>query len=201
MNQTIVCLTALIALAACSSNPKKVIVYFKGNSTANAETKTITVKDGAGAEEKTMDFNTAEKVSLKIEGLDEDATVEIPENGLYIVNAKNDTIIGSYQKYSDPKTSQTVITQEQLKKDIDSLTQLTMGKNISAANRNFYILPKQAAKISNNIESFVVGPFHKMTSVAKEGDKEPEVYRFYSIKEIRETIQNLTKLTIAEKKQ
>jgi len=200
MKQTIVCLTALVALASCSSNPKKVIVYFKGNSTANAETKTITVKDGPGSEEKVLDFNSAEKVTLKIEGLDADASVDIPENGLYILNAKNDTIIGSYQKYSDPKTSQTVITQEQLKKDIDSLVQLTQGKNISAANKNFYVLPKQVVKVSDNIESFVVGPFHKMTSVAKQGDKDPEVYRFYSIKEIRETIEKLTKLTIAEKK-
>jgi len=200
MKQTIVCLTALVALASCSSNPKKVIVYFKGNSTANAETKTITVKDGPGSEEKVLDFNSAEKVTLKIEGLDADASVDIPENGLYILNAKNDTIIGSYQKYSDPKATQTVITQEQLKKDIDSLVQLTQGKNISAANKNFYVLPKQVVKVSDNIESFVVGPFHKMTSVAKQGDKEPEVYRFYSIKEIRETIEKLTKLTIAEKK-
>jgi len=200
MKQTIVCLTALVALASCSSNPKKVIVYFKGNSTANAETKTITVKDGPGSEEKVLDFNSAEKVTLKIEGLDADASVDIPENGLYILNAKNDTIIGSYQKYSDPKATQTVITQEQLKKDIDSLVQLTQGKNISAANKNFYVLPKQVVKVSDNIESFVVGPFHKMTSVAKQGDKDPEVYRFYSIKEIRETIEKLTKLTIAEKK-
>ncbi len=200
MKQTIVCLAALVALASCSSNPKKVIVYFKGNSTANAETKTITVKDGPGSEEKVLDFNSAEKVTLKIEGLDADASVDIPENGLYILNAKNDTIIGSYQKYSDPKATQTVITQEQLKKDIDSLVQLTQGKNISAANKNFYVLPKQVVKVSDNIESFVVGPFHKMTSVAKQGDKDPEVYRFYSIKEIRETIEKLTKLTIAEKK-
>ena len=86
-------------------------------------------------------------------------------------------------------------TQEDLKHDIDSLEQLTEGKNISAANRNFYILPKTTVKISDNLDAFVVGPFHRMTSIEKVDGKLPEVYRFYSIQEVRETIEKLTALT------
>ena len=89
-------------------------------------------------------------------------------------------------------------TQEELKHGIDSLIQLTQGKNISAANRNFFVLPKTAVKISDNLDAFVVGPFHRMTSVEKDGDKVPEVYRFYSIQEIREIIDQLTALTKAK---
>ena len=37
-----------------------------------------------------------------------------------------------------------------------------------------------------------------MTSIAKTGDEEPEVYRFYSISEVRETIAKLEKLTGAQ---
>jgi hypothetical protein len=34
-----------------------------------------------------------------------------------------------------------------------------------------------------------------MTSIEQKGNKEPEVYRFYSVKEVRETIDKLQKLT------
>ncbi len=196
---TVYCL-ALILLVACSENHKKVIVYIKGGTTVDEASKTITFVNGSGSDEKIISYNTADKVDLQIKGLNKDTTVSIDKNGLYVVNAKADTLIGSYQKYSDPRLTKSMTTQEQLKKDIDSLQQLTEGKNISAANRNFFVLPKTTVKITDNIDAFVVGPFHRMTSVEKEGDKVPEVYRFYSIQEIRETIGKLTALTKGEKK-
>ena len=195
MKRIIICLSTIAMFAACSSNHKKIIVYLKGNSTVNEDAKTITVVDGSGSDEKTMSYNTADKVSLKVTGLGDDANVSIDQNGLFILNAKADTIIGSYQKYADPRLTQTMKTQEDLKHDIDSLKQLTQGKNISAANRNFFILPKTAVKISDNLDAFVVGPFHRMTSIEKVDGKLPEVYRFYSIQEVRETIEKLTALT------
>jgi hypothetical protein len=57
------------------------------------------------------------------------------------------------------------------------------------------LLPNTGVKITNNIDAHVVGPYHQMTSIAKEGDKDPEVYRFYSIKEVRELITKLEGLT------
>ncbi len=83
---------------------------------------------------------------------------------------------------------------------IDSVILLSEGKNASAANRTFYILPNKAAKISDNIEADVVGPYHRMRSVEKKDGKDPEVYHFYSIKEIREKIAEMVALTVAEKK-
>jgi hypothetical protein len=103
-------------------------------------------------------------------------------------------------QYTDPKLKKNVTTQADLKHDIDSLQQLTEGKNISAANHNFYLLPHTATKFTNNLEAQVVGPFHKMTSAEMVDGKMPEVYRFYSIKEIRETIAKLTVLTLPTKK-
>ncbi|MFL9481514.1 hypothetical protein ACI6Q2_01970 [Chitinophagaceae bacterium LWZ2-11] len=193
-------IAACILLASCSSNPKKILVFAKGGSTINQESKTITLKDGSGQEEKTLDYNTADKVTISVKDNSGATSIEIPENGYYILNAKSDTLIGSYQKYTDPKLTQNVKTQESLKMDIDSLQQLVEGKNVSAANRNFFVLPKTAVKITDNVNAIVVGPFHQMTSVEKEGDKVPEVYRFWSVKEIRQTIDKLTLLTVAEKK-
>jgi hypothetical protein len=201
MNKIFALMAASILLIACSKNQKRVIVYTKGKTSVNEAEKLISIKDGgSGNDEKIIDYNSAEKVVLTLNGLEKPSTVDIAENGLYVLNAKADTIIGSFQLYGAPKENSTVITQEMLKKQIDSLQQLTVGKNITAANRNFFVLPYSAVKISNNIDAFVVGPYHQMTSIAKEEGKEPEVYRFYSIKEVREIIEKLTKLTIAEKK-
>ena len=87
------------------------------------------------------------------------------------------------------------MSQEQLLHNIDSLNQMIQGINISAANQTFFILPNTAAKITANTEATIVGPYHRMTSIAKEGDKEPQVYRFYSITEVREMVDKLMKLT------
>ena len=198
MKNFIITFSTLLLIAACSSKHKKVIVYLKGNSTVNEDTKTINAVDGSGSDEKVITYNSSDKVDLKITGIGNDGIVTIDVNGLYILNAKTDTIIGSFQKYSDPRLTQTMKTQEDLKHDIDSLKQLTEGKNINTANRNFYILPKTAVKISDNLDAFVVGPFHRMTSIEKVDGKLPEVYRFYSIQEVRETIDKLTALTKAK---
>lgn len=197
----LIAIAIIVSAVACSKTPqKKVLVYAKGTATVNESTKTITANDGAGSDEKTLVLNDKEKTSVNIETTNGKAAIDIPTNGYYVVNAKQDTIVGSYQVYGAAKTSKTVITQEALKKSIDSLEQLIQGKNISAANRNFFILPMTAVKVTDNLDAYIVGPFRQVTSIEKVDGKEPEVYRFYSVKEIRETIANLTKLTIAEKK-
>ena len=168
------------------------MVYAKGDADINKDTKTITFKDGAGSEEKTADFNSSGLLSLNLVKENETHKVDLKENGIYFLNGKNDTVIGSYQ----PKATKTV-TQIELIRSIDSLIELTENKNISAANRNFYILPYQAVKVSSNMDAFIVAPYHRMTSVEKEAGKTPEVYRFWSINEIRETIAKLQGMTKA----
>lgn len=90
-----------------------------------------------------------------------------------------------------------LLPKESLVQKIDSLQQLSQGKNVSAANRNFFILPNQATFITANAQAQVVGPYHQMRSAEKIDGKDPEIYRFYSIKEIREMITKLQALTVA----
>ena len=188
-------------LVSCTSNnTKRVLVIAKGSADINTDTKTITLTNGAGTVEKSADFNSAGKLSLQIKKENGDLTVEIPDNGYYLLNGKNDTIVGSYQNYGVQKTSYDTVKQTTIIKGIDSLQKLIQGTNVSAANRNFYILPYHAVKISNNLDAFLITPYHKMTSIEKIDNKEPEVYRFYSVKEIRETIETLKALSKHTKK-
>jgi hypothetical protein len=194
MKRILVFSCAAVLLGACSGSNKKIVVMSKGPAEVNTDAKTITAKDGAGQTEKEVVLSSGQ-TSFKLSTPAGEATVDLPENGLYIINVKTDTIIGSYQKYGDPKLSQNLFTQENLKHKLDSLQLLIEGKNVSAANRNFYILPNHAVRISDNIQSTVIGPYHQMTSVEKVDGKDPEVYRFYSIRELREMIGKLTALT------
>ncbi|HRI22123.1 MAG TPA: hypothetical protein PLA68_14270, partial [Panacibacter sp.] len=146
--------------------------------------------------DKEILYSTGDKVELNIKSPGGETKIDIPDDGYYIVNLKaKDTIIGGYQKFSTPGEANRVMTQDELKHNIDSLQQMVENKNINAASRTFFILPNTSAKITSNTDAFIVGPYHRMTSIAKEGDKDPEVYRFYSIKEVRETIEKLTALT------
>ncbi len=192
--KNIVALACIVFFLVACDKEKKIIVMSKGEANINTEEKTIKSKDGAGHEEKTV-VMSGENLKFNLSTPAGEATVELLENGLYVINVKNDTIIGSYQKYSDPKFAGNVISQESLKLKIDSLQLLAEGKNVTVANRNFYILPNHAVKISDNKQSLVVGPYHQMRSAEKIDGKDPEVYRFYSIKEIREMIGKLKALT------
>ncbi len=186
--------TSIILLASCSSDQKRVVIFSKGSVDINTDTKTIKASDGAGHEDKTVDF-VGKNIALTLNTPSGEAKVTLTENGYYIVNIKNDTIIGSQVNYVDPKLRNQVITQEALRYKIDSLHNLVNNKNVGKANRNFYILPNSAVHITDNFDAIIVGPFHNMRSAESKDGKALEVYRFYSIKEIRETITKLEGMT------
>lgn len=186
-----------VLFAACSGHTKKIIVYANSDADINDQTKTITQKDNEGHVEKEIQFNTGDKIVLKVTQKDGSTpNIEIPEDGYYILNVKaKDTIVGGYQKFSTPEEANRVMSQEELKHDIDSLHQMINGQNTNANNRTFFIPPNTAVKITSNTDATIIGPYHRMTSVEQKGNKEPEVYRFYSVKEVRETADKLQKLT------
>jgi hypothetical protein len=194
MQKTLVALLMLILFTACGGTSKRIVVMSKGAAIFNESAKTITAKDGTGHEQQTISFSDA-VVDLKLIAPAGEAPISLKENGLYILNVKNDTIVGSYQKYTTQTDAHNLVTQADLKHKIDSLEQLIIGKNISTTNRNFFIVPNQVVKISDNLEATVVSPYHQMLSAEKVEGKEPEIYRFFSVKEVRETIAKLTALT------
>lgn len=182
-------------MSSCSNN--RLVILSKGAPEINEKSGTITGKDGAGHEETSLSTSRSD---WKLESPAGKGTVDLKEKGLYVLNVKNDTIIGSFQNYVAAENVGQVVSQETVIKKLDSLRLLVEAKNISAANRNFYILPNSAALITTNIEAEIVGPYHKMTSAYAKDGAAPEVYRFYSIREIRETIGKLEVLTQPIKK-
>jgi hypothetical protein len=175
-----------VMLVACGGE-KKVKVYASGK--VKIEGNNITLEPGTSHEDKDMSVSGTE---ITIDNGSGKTTVAVPEDGLYVLNLKTDTLVGAYQNVGEG-AGVSKISQEQLQTKIDSLDQLTRGMNVTAANRNFCIAPGKIQKISGNTASQVVGPFLKLPS-SFEGGKELEVYKFSTNKEIAELIEKLKKL-------
>lgn len=184
---TLFSLIALMFVLASCGKGKKVLVMSSGK--LSIEGTTVSVDPGTTHEEKEIPVS-GDKITVK-QGT---TTMDIPvtEDGLYLLNLKVDTIVGSYQRVGTESGNQR-LTQEGLQKSIDSLVQLTQGSNVSAASRNFNIPPGKMVRLTENTSATVIGPYLKMPS-SFEGGKEYEIYKFSTNKEMRETIEKLRKL-------
>jgi len=190
LSATVLSLAALLSLAACKGHHKKVIVY-AGSDIQVDNTKTnITIGEGGPLHQQDLDFSGGDPVTLNVQTPSGKLTLEVPEDGLFIANLKNDTIVGSYQR-TGAEAGSNRITRDQLKPMVDSLQKLVLGENVSAANRNYFILPNHIAKISSTAEAKVFGPYTTIPS-SFDAASVPEIYKFYSIKEIREIIAKLS---------
>jgi hypothetical protein len=182
-------LAALLSLSACKGHHKKVIVY-AGSDIQVDNTKTnITVGEGGPLHQQDLDFSGSDPVTLNVQTPTGKVSVEAPEDGLYVLNLKGDTIVGSYQ-HTGTEAGESRITQEMLKQKYDSVQKLVRGENVSEANRNFFILPNHIQKVSANAGSKVFGPYTTIPSAFDAGQA-PEIYKFYSIKELHDVLAKM----------
>ncbi len=194
-NIFIVLVTAGLFSSCASEMQKKVLVMGKGDLQVNGNK--VTMLKGSGYAEKEVLLYDKTATELTVETEAGTQTINIPaENGYYILNLKADTIAGSLQVFGKDLSNSKVITQEELKIKIDSIGNLTMGKNINGKT-NFMITPNQVMKISDNTSAQVFGPYRKIPSQLEAGpdDKDPEIYKFYTNEDLRELMENLKKLT------
>jgi hypothetical protein len=191
MKRLTACLSLIVLLASCAAGNKKVFVISEGSANINTDERTITVS-GSGHEEKELMFYEDGKMDLKLLTQKGNTTVSLTDNGVYILNAKQDTIVGSFVNYTAPKTEGKRITEEEMKANVDSLQQILSG-NVKYG-RTYFILPGQAARITGNSDATIITPYHQMTSMSAEKGKTPEVYRFYMIADVRTTLQKLKNL-------
>jgi hypothetical protein len=175
----------LLFMIACSGEDKQVLIMSSG--AVKVSGNTITLDPSTRHNEQKISVSD-EKLNI----VSPSGNTEVSVNnggGLYILNLKTDTLVGSYQRIGEQGESEK-ITQEDLRKRIDSLEQLTKGTNVSGEKRNFFIPPGQLSKISTNVQAQVVGPYLKMPASFESG-KEHEVYKFYTNKEVYEIIGKL----------
>jgi len=172
-----------------------VLVYASDKISVDNTRHHITIANGDGTthHEQELDFNTGDPVTLDVESPQGKYSVTIPDDGLYIANLKTDTVVGSRQHVGAGE-GETHISQDDLKKKLDSLNQLIADQNISEANQNYFIPPGKAVRVSTDTKAKVFGPFTSIPGSFDAGSV-PAIYKFYSLKEMRELIANLQKMT------
>lgn len=175
----------MLFLIACSGEDKQVLIMSSGSVKISGNT--ITLEPSTRHNEQKISVSD-EKLNI----ISPNGNSEVAVNnggGLYILNLKTDTLVGSYQRIGEQGESEK-ITQDDLRKRIDSLEQLTKGTNVNSEKRNYFIPPGQVSKISTNGQAQVVGPYLKMPASFESG-KEHEIYKFYTNKEVYEIIDKL----------
>ncbi|MBS1596656.1 MAG: hypothetical protein JST75_00415 [Bacteroidetes bacterium] len=192
MKRIIFAILILTTIASCS-HKKTILVYSSGEIKLDDSKKNITVSEGTTHQENEIEFSTSGPVTLNVQTPTGKYTLEAPDDGLYIANLKNDTVVGSYQRVGS--TSNSKITQEQLKAQLDSLQQLIVGKNISVANKNYFIPPGKISKINTTGTTKIFGPYTSIPASFDAGSVS-EIYKFYTNKEVREIIDKLVPMTI-----
>jgi hypothetical protein len=188
-------LLALAGLSACKGHEKKVLVYSSDKITVDNTQRHITVADGDGTthHEQELDFSSGDPVTLDVESAHDKYSVTIPDDGLYIANLKTDTVVGSRQ-HIGAEGGESHISQDDLKKKLDSLNKLIADQNVSDANQNYFIAPHHAVRISTDVKARVFGPFTTIPGSFDAGSV-PAIYKFYSMSEMRELIGKLQKMT------
>ncbi|HMF73963.1 MAG TPA: hypothetical protein VK616_20920 [Flavitalea sp.] len=175
---------SIVLFTACSGGGKEVLVMGSGKLTLGENS--VTIEPGSRHNEERLRV-TGDKITVN--GFPGVTEVPVTEAGLFILNLKKDTLVGCYQRVVEGMGGAR-ITQEILKKRVDSLNQLMVGSNVNAANRNFFLPPGQITKITTNTDAQVIGPYLNVPASFESG-KEHEIYKFSTNKEINEMIQKL----------
>jgi hypothetical protein len=184
---------AVICFAACSSGEagKKVKVMSSGKIQVDEATKTVTLTPGTQHNEADLTLTDKDK-AITVKSPEGDQSYEVPDNGVYLLNLKTDTLIGNMVNFG--KGGQpTSLSTEQLDHIIDSTQQLINGQNASDANKTYFIVPKTIKKLTTNLNAQLINPYNNIpyeVSVDKDG-KAPEIYKFFTAKQKRESLNEL----------
>jgi hypothetical protein len=186
----IVGFAVLLGLSACKGHEKKILIYASSDIKVDDTKQHVTVSEGTTAHEQELDFTSGDPVTLDVQSPQGKLSVSAVDDGLFILNLKTDTVIGSLKHVG--ATARTRVSQDELKRDVDSIQKLLVGQNVSDANRNYFIVPGKLVKISSNPDGKVFGPFVSIPGSFDAGSV-PELFKFYDISEVREMLANLQK--------
>jgi hypothetical protein len=182
---------AVICFAACTpAVQKKVKIMASGKLSLDEATKVVTLSSGTQHNEVDLVLTDKDK-GVTVKGPDGEHVYETPDGGVYVVNLKTDTLIGSIVNFGEGRA--TSISNEQLEHIIDSTQQLINGQNASDEKKTYFVVPKTIKKLTANSNAQVINPYNNIpgsVEVDKDG-KTPEIYKFFTAKQKRESLNEL----------
>jgi hypothetical protein len=184
-----------LTFASCSSkHEKKVFVLSNGKFTVDESQQTINLDPSNTHTEQELTYNKSDKVTITVKTPDGTKTFDVPDDGSYVLSLKVDTLTGGIVNYGTAGRPASMST-EQYDHMVDSTQQLVEGKNASDASKTFFILPLSIKKISSSTSVKVIGPYKGIPYSLEPDDngKIPEVYKFFTNKQQRESLDDLRK--------
>ncbi len=179
-----------MACTGGSKGEKRVVIMASGKITVTD--KIVELAPSLTHNEQEVVF-TDDKLALTLKTTTGSTkTFDLSDNGVYLLNLQTDTLIGGIVNYGSMGMPGS-ITAEEMDHIIDSTQQLMQGLNANDAKGTFYILPLNIKKISAKNNTKVVGSF-KGIPYKNEADADgnmPDVIKFFSIKQKRETLKDL----------
>jgi hypothetical protein len=183
---------AVLCFAACSPGvQKKVKVMSSGKIQVDEATKTITLTPGTQHNEAELILTEKDK-GITVKSPEGDNSFEVPDAGLYLLNLKTDTLIGNMVNFGAAGVPSSIST-EQLEHIIDSTQQLINGQNASDERKTYFIVPKTIKKLTTNLNAQLINPYNNIpykVEADKDG-KAPEIYKFFTAKQKRESLNEL----------
>ncbi|HYC29511.1 MAG TPA: hypothetical protein VEB42_11850 [Chitinophagaceae bacterium] len=177
-----------LMLASCSSNHvKKVIVMANGKLTVDESKQKLKLEPSNTHNEEELVFNSGDKITLSVESPNGTKTYNVDNDGVYLLNLKTDTLTGGIVNYSAEGRASSM-SREQLDHMIDSTQQLIEGRNVSDANKNYFVIPGNIKKITENTKARLIGPYKGIPYQVDEG---AEIYKFFTNKQQRESLGDL----------
>ncbi|WP_315818751.1 hypothetical protein [Paraflavitalea speifideaquila] len=144
-----VCLPIAL-LSSCSGGSKsgKTLVVISSGKLQVDKTKpeTIGFEPSNQHNEEILSYSGDTKVTVTVKSTTGDKTYELPDNGIYLLNLKKDTLIGSIVNFGSSGMP-TAISTQQLEHIIDSTQQLLLGQNASDANKTYFLTPGSIKKL------------------------------------------------------
>lgn len=186
-----------LLFAACSSggSGKKVVVMSSGKIQVDpADPKVINFTPGTQHNEQELTFSGSDKVTITVKSADGSKTYDLPDQGLYLLNLKNDTLLGNLVNFGQSGMP-TSISTEQLEHIIDSTKQFINGQNVSDEKKTYFLVPGSIKKLSANSNGSVLNPYKAIpysVEVDKDG-KAPEIYKFLTVVQKRESLDEMIK--------
>lgn len=194
----VIAIAAIAFLTACSSGDgkggggKKVVVFSSGKMQHDAATNNTTINFEPGNRHEELEITlTGSDKAITVKTSAGDKTYDIADGGLYLINLKADTIIGSIVNFGGKQ--RTNIGSEELDYLIDSTKKLMTGEGASDAKKTYFLPPNSVKKISTNLSATVLSPYKNIPYEVTPDEKgnAPEFYKFFTNSQKRETLKDL----------
>lgn len=188
-------IAAIAFFASCSSGGgggKKVVIFSSGKMEADAASKS-TIKFEPGNRHEEIELNlTGNDKTVTVKTSAGDKTYDVPDDGLYLLNLKADTVIGSIVNFGSG-AQRTNIGSDELDYLIDSTKKLMSGEGASDAKKTYFLVPNSIKKITDNLNATLLSPYKNIPYEVNADDKgnAPEYYKFFTNSQKREALKEL----------